>query len=759
MDSLFYLNRSNMKKTLLLSSALLSLASIAQPLNYYSTANGLTGTSLKSALHDIIDDHVELEYGTIKTVIRQADEDPNNSNNIILLYTGNSISKWDFASDPNDPANYDNWNREHVWAKSHGNFGPNGNYTERGANTDAHHLRPVDMTMNSARGYKDFNTGGTVVNNGSTATDCYSTTNTWEPRDEVKGDVARMIFYMATRYEGGNSLAGDPEPDLEVVNSVGTFPLPQMGKLDTLLAWHAQDPVDDFELNRNDVIYNWQGNRNPYIDHPEFVEMVFGTASANPDEFTNLAINPVEPTQGDVITVSVDLTGTPNNPTLFWGNNWADVLDSTNMVSMTNTGSTYSADIPSQLYSAKVYFRIKNGNSAYISHNFKVQPEPFTGTITPITTVQGTGAHSPLAWQITDGSGTQTNSANDVEISVSGTVTGAFGDNFFIQESNELRSGLYIYSSGFFPSIGDSVIVTGKVKEYYNMTELVNISGLNTVSTGNLLPDFQVVSSNDVSTANPTVAEDYESMLVKVFNAVCTNEDLGFGMWEVNDGSGACAAHNTSVFSYSPTLNEAYHVSGVLNFNFDEFKIELRFLEDVESGSDVSAPEIVNVTTPAPATVTVEFSENITAATMETVSNFSINNSVVVLAANQFNFELNKVNLIVENINTGLHTLTVTGCMDDAGNEVNDSFEFTSTINNVSINEEEFNAVNVWSKDGILNVTGLNNMGITVVNSLGKVVYTSHANSAKISTELEPGVYFIKVSLEDSEKIYKQILR
>jgi len=730
------------------------LASIAQPLNYYSSANGLSGTALKGALHDIIDDHTELEYGTIKTVIRQADQDPNNSNNIILLYTGNSISKWDFASDPNNPLNNDFWNREHVWAKSHGDFGPDGSYTDCGANTDAHHLRPVDMTMNSARGYKDFNTGGTVVNNGSTPTNCYSSTNTWEPRDEVKGDVARMIFYMATRYEGGNSLAGFPEPDLEVVNSVGTFPLPQMGKLDTLLAWHQQDPVDDFELNRNDVIYNWQGNRNPYIDHPEFVDMVFATATANADEFTNLEIAPVLPTQGDVITVTVDLTGTPNNPTLFWGNNWADVLDSTNQVSMTNTGSTYTANIPSQLYSAKVYFRIKNGSSAFVSHNFLIQPEPFTGTITPITNVQGPGALSPMAWQITDATGTQTNAANDVEIAVTGVVTGAFGDNFFIQESNALRSGLYIYSSGLFPSIGDSVIVTGKVKEYYGMTELVDITGLNTISTGHLLPDFQIVSTNDVATSNPTVAEDYESMLIKIFNAACTNDDLGFGMWEINDGSGACAAHNTSIYSYTPTVNTAYNISGVLNFNFDEFKIELRFSEDVEAGTDNIAPTITDVTTPTSGIVSVVFTENITTATMEDIANYAFNNGIVVTNASQHAFQLSKVNLTVENISNGLHTLTVTGCLDDAGNEVNDTYEFTSTVNNVSVEAHEFDGLNIWSNASVLNISALNAVSVKVVNGLGKTVY-SETNSTKLSVELETGVYFIEVSSLEFSQVFK----
>jgi len=358
---------------------------------------------------------------------------------------------------------------------------------------------------------------------------------------------------------------------------------------------------------------------------------------------------------------------------------------------------------------------------------------------------------------VIDGSGTQTNSANNVEISVTGVVTAAFGDNFFIQESDEIRSGLYIYSSGFFPAIGDSVIVTGKVKEYYSMTELVDITGLNTVSTGHLLPEFHVVSSYDLSTSNPTVAEDYESMLIKVFNASCTNDNLGFGMWEINDGSGACAAHNTSVFSYTPTVNTAYNVSGVLTFNFDEFKIELRFSEDVEPGTDNIAPTISDVTTPTTGIVTVVFTENITTATMEDISNYSINNGVVITDASQHTFQLSKVVLTVENIGTGLHTLTVAGCEDDAGNEVNDTFEFTSTINNVSVEESVFETVNIWSKASALNISGLNNMSVEVINGLGKTVYSNN-NSSKISTKLTPGVYFVNISTANSSQVFKQIV-
>ena len=94
-----------------------------------------------------------------------------------------------------------------------------------------------------------------------------------EPADAVKGDIARILFYMDIRYEGG-----EDEPNLavtEVLNNVAD--VPNIGKLSTLLDWHLQDPVDDFEMSRNEVIYGIQGNRNPFIDHPEYVSILWGS--------------------------------------------------------------------------------------------------------------------------------------------------------------------------------------------------------------------------------------------------------------------------------------------------------------------------------------------------------------------------------------------------------------------------------------------------------------------------------------------------
>ncbi|MET8897882.1 endonuclease I family protein [Streptomyces albogriseolus] len=232
-------------------------AAVAAYADYYEGAEGKTGEALKSALNSIISDQTKLSYSAVWDALKETDEDPSNSGNVILLYSGVSRSKSLNGGDVGD------WNREHVWAKSHGDFG-----TSTGPGTDIHHLRPADVQVNSVRGNKDFDNGGSAVaNGGGSLTDADS----FEPRDAVKGDVARMILYMAVRYEGT-----DGWPDLEPNNSVSNGSAPYIGKLSVLKEWHEQDPPDTFEQRRNDVIFDsYQHNRNPFIDHPEWVESIW----------------------------------------------------------------------------------------------------------------------------------------------------------------------------------------------------------------------------------------------------------------------------------------------------------------------------------------------------------------------------------------------------------------------------------------------------------------------------------------------------
>lgn len=243
---------------------------------YYADAltavgNNLSAAEIKTKITDAISqNHKNLSYSEAWSALTQTDEDPTNTNNVILLYSGISLPKMSngSAEQSTDP---DNWNREHVWPKSHG-FSSSG----LEAYTDIHHLRPTDISINSSRGNLDFdNSDGPLPEAPANNFDADS----FEPRDSVKGDVARMIFYMDTRYEGM-----DATPDLQVVDRLTTVGEAALGRLCRLLEWNAVDPVDATEQNRNNRIYEYQGNRNPYIDHPEWVNLIFSAEACSLDD-------------------------------------------------------------------------------------------------------------------------------------------------------------------------------------------------------------------------------------------------------------------------------------------------------------------------------------------------------------------------------------------------------------------------------------------------------------------------------------------
>ncbi|MCR4512591.1 endonuclease I family protein [Aeromicrobium sp. 50.2.37] len=224
---------------------------------YYDSAQGLSGAALKDELHDIISVQTRISYSAVWEALKVTDQDPANSNNVKLFYSQVSRSK------SANGGNVGDWNREHVWPQSHGDFG-----TSTGPGTDLHHLRPADVQVNGTRGNKDFDAGGSSV---SGCSSCRTDGDSFEPPAAVKGDVARMVMYMAVRYEGGDGFA-----DLEANDQVnGTTPY--LGRISVLLQWHAQDPPSAAEQRRNDLIdTRYQGNRNPFIDHPEWAQSVFG---------------------------------------------------------------------------------------------------------------------------------------------------------------------------------------------------------------------------------------------------------------------------------------------------------------------------------------------------------------------------------------------------------------------------------------------------------------------------------------------------
>lgn len=231
---------------------------------YYASAIGKTGAALRTELNKAAArNHVRMSYAQVWDGIKYTDEDPLNSNNVILIYTGRSQAKSYNASGSNDQ---NAWNREHCWPKSHG-FASESQW----AHTDLHHLRAADVSVNSTRGEKEYDNGGTQIGE---APGNYTDSDSFEPRSAVKGDLARMMFYMAVRYDGGDNTGVG---NLELQNTTTTSGN-YMGKLCTLVQWHRQDPVSADEIRRHARIVEKQKNRNPFVDNPDWVEQVFGAA-------------------------------------------------------------------------------------------------------------------------------------------------------------------------------------------------------------------------------------------------------------------------------------------------------------------------------------------------------------------------------------------------------------------------------------------------------------------------------------------------
>ena len=275
---------------------LAATAAAQAPSNYYITVDTSSAAQLRATLHDVIDDHTRFPYTSGSTdtwdILEDADEDPNNSSRILDVYRNASYAK---AGGGNS-----SYNREHVWPNSYG-FPSNGgsNYPY----TDCHHLFLCNISYNGARDRRVFDNGAgswnefpTIVNGGTgggTGTfpgnsNWQTNSNTpgsWQVWNDRKGDIARALFYMDIRYEGGtHGGTGANEPNLHLTDSTALISGSStgsnesdayMGKLSTLLLWHQQDPVDAKELARNNAVFGYQGNRNPFIDNPHWVDCLY----------------------------------------------------------------------------------------------------------------------------------------------------------------------------------------------------------------------------------------------------------------------------------------------------------------------------------------------------------------------------------------------------------------------------------------------------------------------------------------------------
>jgi endonuclease I len=306
---------------------LLSPQLLAQPADYYDGADSSSPGALRQSLHAIIDDHQRFPYTSSVTdtwdVLEIADELQGDQGRVITLYRNAAFDKHGGGN------NF--YNREHVWPKSYG-F-PDNDSTVNYPFTDMHSLFLSDVDYNFARSNHPFNycdancfeyvtqandgrggAGGGYPGDSNWQTGEF-TEGTWEVWNGRRGDVARALMYMDVRYEGGtHGVTSASEPDLILTDDLQLIDDSRTGKneatgymgmLSVLLDWHRQDPVDPVEMQHHETVASFQGNRNPFIDHPEWASCVFeGQCSFGINAGLNDAwYNPATNGQGFLVVV------------------------------------------------------------------------------------------------------------------------------------------------------------------------------------------------------------------------------------------------------------------------------------------------------------------------------------------------------------------------------------------------------------------------------------------------------------------------
>ncbi|MCF8370437.1 MAG: endonuclease [Bacteroidales bacterium] len=263
---------------LIISFILISFGMMAQiPAGYYNGTENLSGTALKSALHNIIDNHSSVSYSSLWNHFQTTDKTSTNKVWDVYSDIPGSTPPYTFTFGTDQCGNYsqegDCYNREHSWPQSW--FNENSPMV-----TDMFHIYPTDGYVNGQRGSYPFGEVGSASwtsQNGSKRGTCtypgYSSI-CFEPIDEYKGDLARSYFYMSTRYYG--------EDSGWATNSAVDGAEIQPWSQNMFMEWHINDPVSTKEIDRNNAIYGIQNNRNPFIDHPEFAILMFSSNYPQP---------------------------------------------------------------------------------------------------------------------------------------------------------------------------------------------------------------------------------------------------------------------------------------------------------------------------------------------------------------------------------------------------------------------------------------------------------------------------------------------
>lgn len=503
-------------KTLLIVGLLFSVANIfAQiPTGYYDGTAGLTGAALKTKLSQIITNgHQTKSYDNLYNGYPSTDSDNyyEKDGSVLDIYSENPSGKdpYVYQHGSKQCGSYkvegDCYNREHVFPQGYFN-------SASPMVSDIHHIVPTDGKVNGNRSNFPFGKVGSanfVSANGSkrgtSASPNYSGT-VFEPIDEFKGDVARMILYFATRYESKLSTFSDND-----ILTNTAFPGVEAWELAVLKEWHTNDPVSQREIDRNNAAYTYQGNRNPFIDHPEYVALIWGTTTPDteaPTTPTNLAV-----TGSTSSSISLSWTASTDNIIVA---TYDIYLDGTLKTSSATNSATVTGLNPSTTYT----FYIKAKDAA---GNISSQSNTVTGTTTENTGGGGNNNNTTCGTENFEGiSGTPNTyeTINWTSTGITWTATDSRSDQTINNKAITVRNGK-LSSSPISGGIGNLTVTTqlkfsgtnGSFKLFINGVEKGTIPYSDTVTTTtisniNVSGNVTISIQNNSTTSNRVAFDD-----------------------------------------------------------------------------------------------------------------------------------------------------------------------------------------------------------------------------------------------------------
>ncbi|CAI2769064.1 endonuclease [Flavobacterium collinsii] len=490
-------------------------ATFAQiPTGYYTTATG-TGYTLKTQLYNIIKGHTNNGYAGLYVTYQTSDVDNfyENDGTVLDMYSENPSGT--------DPYNYntgttqrcgnyvvegDCYNREHIIPQSVFN-------EQSPMVADAHFITPTDGKVNGIRSNYPHGTVGTATYTsqnggklGSSSVSGYSGT-VFEPINEFKGDIARMYFYFATRYE--NTVAGYSYPMFDGSgDKVFTTAF-----LNLLLAWNAQDPVSAREIARNNAIYARQNNRNPYIDHPEYVNQIWGGTPSS-DTQAPTAPTSLASTSKTATSITLSWTASTDNLAVTAYDIYANSALKT---TISGTTATITGLTAATAYSIYVKAKDAAGNTSASSNTISVTTDSNgTGSTTDLLFseyIEGSGNNKAL--ELANNTGTtinlsaytikkQTNGAGSwsTGLALSGTLT--TGSKFVIVH-NQISSSCYATGSANISTTATELAYNGNDPiGLFKNGVLIDIIGTFNGGTANFAADVTLRRKSTVTAPSAT---------------------------------------------------------------------------------------------------------------------------------------------------------------------------------------------------------------------------------------------------------------